>query len=117
MTDEGRRATAAETMDAVLANHHSAPDPPDWDAIQDVLNAKWPLRHPDGRYHAIGIPDRPPIPAHVRVVFEHDGEVWLTGNATRWHGRCVFVLVYDKRLQVPGVWVDASDVRRVTPKK
>lgn len=91
--------------------HHSTPPPPPR-AWQKVLNEAWPLTDPTGRPHARGIPDRDPIPVTVRVVFQDDGETWLTGLADRWHGQHVHVSVGDPRLQVPGVWVLAGDVRR-----
>lgn len=93
-----------------MIGHHAAPDP-GHTPHQRVLNESWPLRDEKGP-HARGIKDRTPIPVRVRVVFEHDGEQWLDGQATRWHGRSVRVAVHDTRLIVPGVWVDAADVTR-----
>jgi hypothetical protein len=52
------------------------------------------------------------IPVCVRLELERDGEVWVDGQATRWIGRKVCVLVGDPRLQVPWVWLAAEDVRR-----
>ncbi|TSD68150.1 hypothetical protein [Aeromicrobium piscarium] len=87
--------------------------PPDTSQYQKVLNESWPLVDADGKKHAIGIPTRrDTIPVRVRVIFERDGETWLDGEADRWHGQHVHVAVSDPRLQISGVWVDASDVRR-----
>ena len=79
---------------------------------QRVLNESWPLVDENGKRHARGIPTRPGIEVRVRVAFETDGEVWLDGVATRWHGRSVFIVVEDPRLLVKHVWVDGEDVKR-----
>jgi len=79
---------------------------------QEILNQSWPLADDHGKRHARGIANRVPIAVRVRVVFELDGETWLDGQALRWHGRCVYVEVGDRRMQVRGVWVDADDVNR-----
>jgi hypothetical protein len=45
---------------------------------QRVLNERFPRDARD-------IPNqRNPIPVRVRVVWEHDGEEWINGAATRW---------------------------------
>ena len=55
--------------------------------------------------------DRPPVPVRARVVFEHDGEVWLDGTATRLGFDCaIFVELKDRRVQTVGVWLDPHDV-------
>lgn len=79
---------------------------------QTVVNESWPLIDEHGKRHARGIPDRQPIDVQVRVHFEHDGVVWLDGQADRWTRTHVHVAVVDPRLQVNGVWVLAGDVRR-----
>ena len=76
--------------------------------FQDVLNQSWPA--PDV---AERVKDHARIDVRVRVVFQRDGETWLEGQATRWHGQHVFVRVEDTRLRLPFVWVDAGDVRRL----
>ena len=89
----------------------SSQQPPRRDT-QRVLNEAWPLRDRNGS-HARGILDRDPIDVEVRIVWSHDGEEWIAGQATRWTTSHVFVRVRDPRLLVPHVWVRAGDVRRV----
>ena len=55
--------------------------------------------------------DRPPMSVRARVVFEHDGEVWLAGKATRLgFDGAIFVELNDRRLQTIGVWLLPTDV-------
>lgn len=72
---------------------------------QTVLNQSWPD-------NPLGLPQHQPINVTARIVFEHDGEVWLDGTASRWVGQCVCVEINDPRLQVRYCWVDAGDVKR-----
>jgi hypothetical protein len=76
--------------------------------FQDVLNQSWPAPHVAER-----IKDHASIDVTVRVEFKRDGETWLDGTATRWHGEHVFVRVENEpRLRLPFVWVHAENVRR-----
>lgn len=73
-----------------------------WRYWQDILNdagARGSFR------------DRPPVRVRARVVFEHDGEVWLEGTATRlgFEG-AIFVELSDRRCQAIGVWLIPDDV-------
>ena len=86
---------------------------PQNDRIQRVLNERWPLRDRQG-FHARGIPDQPhPITVRARVIWEKDGEEWITGRATRWTQTSVFVVLADSRSHAIGVWLSPDDVRRV----
>lgn len=94
-----------------MIEHHAAPEPAPRGTKQRVLNESWPLRDENGP-HARGIRDQDRIPVRVRLVLERDGVIELDGHATRWHGRSVCVTVWDERLLVTHVWVDAGDVVR-----
>jgi hypothetical protein len=87
------------------SNDYGVPHDPT--QFQDVLNQSWPA--PDV---AKRIKDPASIDVTVRLAFARDGEVWLDGVGTRWHGHHVFVRIEDTRLRLPFVWVDASNVRR-----
>lgn len=76
--------------------------------FQDVLNSSWPP--PDVARRQSDRPDS--IDVQVRVVWATDGERWLEGTATRWHGRHVFAYLRDDRLRLGLVWVAAGDVER-----
>lgn len=68
-----------------------------------------------GRYPDVAqrLHDRPDsIAVRVRVVWDRDGDPWLDGSATRWHGRHVFVRFSDHRSRLGFAWVDAGDVKR-----
>ena len=87
-------------------NDYGIPHNPD--RFQDILNQSWPAPDVARRLH-----DRPDsVAVRVRVVWADDGEEWLDGTATRWHGRQVCVLHSDPRARVPYSWVDAGDVQR-----
>lgn len=82
---------------------------------QNIENISWPYRDKDGKRHARGINDRPieqQRPVTVRLVFEHDGEVFIPGRASRWTATHVCVIVNDPRVRRMAVWVKAEDVRR-----
>jgi hypothetical protein len=91
---------------AVYSNDYGIPHHPE--RFQDVTNQSWPPPEVARR-----LSDRQDgIDVRVRVVLSGDGEVWLDGRATRWHGRHVFAYVLDDRLRLGFVWVDAGDVQR-----
>lgn len=48
----------------------------------------------------------------VQLVWERDGVEWVEAEAHGWAGPLAHVIVNDPRLQVIGLWVSASDVRR-----
>lgn len=75
--------------------------------FQDVMNKSWPP--PDV---ARRLSDHAAIPVTVRIVWDRDGETWLDGTATRWHGQHVFVRFVDERSRLGFAWVDAGDVGR-----
>lgn len=75
---------------------------------QQVRNVEWP---PD-RIAAF-VPRRAPIAVEARVDFATAGEVWLPGKAIRWLRPVVFVQLNDQRIDGFGLWLLASDVRRV----
>lgn len=87
---------------------HAQPSDPRLRApqVEQLLNESWPR---DART----TPDRPPIAVRARVVWSAAGEEWVCGRATRWSGRSVFVETTTRNRCV-GVWVDATDVRRLT---
>lgn len=75
---------------------------------QAKLNEVWP---PNPRK----LPEREHwIPVWVRVVWEDDGEEWVSGKAARWDRQHVFVWFADPghRALVAGIWVLPPDVRR-----
>lgn len=54
---------------------------------------------------------RPPVPVRARIVWEHDGETWLDGQARRLDpGAAIFVEIRDKRCQFTGLWLAPDDV-------
>ena len=78
------------------------------------LNVSWPLRDKNGR-HARGIDDQPaPIDVTVRVLWPDETEELLPARATRWNKTHVFCIVSDPRIERPGIWVLALDVKRRT---
>ena len=55
--------------------------------------------------------DRPPVPVRARLLFEHDGAVWVNGTATRLgFDGAIFVENTDRRCQTIGVWLLPVDV-------
>lgn len=76
----------------------------DWQAITNAH----PIP-PRARQHDLD----PYIPIHARLVWARDGEETRETFAVAWAGRSVLVNVPDRRLRVPWVWVDASDVQRL----
>ncbi len=78
-------------------------------AWRTVLNTHWPRKPTELRPRDEGIEVR------VRIVWEHDGEEYIEGVATRWDANHVYVEVRDKRLQGNGVWVKPHDVYRRSP--
>jgi len=78
------------------------------------LNTSWPLRDRNGA-HARGIDDRPqPIDVTVRVVWPDESEEHLPARALRWNQSHVFCVLGDPRIERPGIWVLARDVKRRT---
>ena len=61
-------------------------------------------------------PDRPRIPVVARVVWQRAGVESIEGYAMRWSGRAVFVTPARIRYRNEAlrVWLDASDVRRMS---
>lgn len=53
-----------------------------------------------------------PVPVTVRLVWERDGAEWVVAQAHGFSDGLVHVIVDDPRLQVIGLWVSTSDVRR-----
>lgn len=80
--------------------------PADWQH-QKITNEEWP---PTGVARLLH--EQTPVAVSARVVWETDGEQWLTGSATRWLRPVVFVRFSDPRLSGAGVWLAATDVRR-----
>lgn len=76
------------------------------------LNVSWPL-HDNNGWHARGINDQAnPIEVFVRVVWSDGAEELLLASAIRWNDSHVFCEVEDPRIDRPGIWVKARDVRR-----
>jgi hypothetical protein len=76
------------------------------------LNVSWPLRDKNG-WHARGIDDQPkPIEVTVRILWPDETEELLQALAIRWNKSHVFCVVSDPRIERPGIWVQASDVKR-----
>ncbi|MBB2925488.1 hypothetical protein [Cellulomonas cellasea] len=57
-----------------------------------------------------------PVPCVVWLVWEHDGPELTETEAIGWTRTTVLVRVYDRRWRLGGVWVPASDVRRLAPR-
>lgn len=54
---------------------------------------------------------RPPVPVRARLLFEHDGAVWIGGTATRLgFDGAIFVENTDRRCQTIGVWLSPVDI-------
>ena len=77
MSPSGRSVfTVAEHLNDYGIPHHPG-------RLQDILNQSWPSPEVARSLH-----DRPDgIAVRVRVVWERDGEEWVDGTATRWHGQ------------------------------
>lgn len=55
--------------------------------------------------------DRPPVPVRARIVWDHDGEEWLDGTATRLgFDGAIFVELHDRRCSTIGAWLLPVDV-------
>lgn len=85
--------------------------------VQTVLNESWPLTDEDGKKHARGreLEDRPaPRPVWARIEWENDGVQEHAAIARRWTDAFthVFCTWDEPRLQISGVWLRASDIRR-----
>lgn len=74
-------------------------DPPE---LQNILNAL-PSRDR---------PQRNRVPVKARIMWEHDGEQWVTGHALRLDevGNAVFVEFLDSRYRFTGAWLGQDDV-------
>ncbi|TDE12638.1 hypothetical protein [Jiangella asiatica] len=75
---------------------------------QRVLNEHWPAQPGD-------FEDRSPgIPVRARVVWETDGEEYLSGLAVRWDRDHVYVRLHQHggRLSAAGVWLKPADIYR-----
>lgn len=79
-------------------NDYGIPHHPEW--FQDVMNKSWPPAEVAERPS-----DYAAIPVTVSIVWEHDGESWVDGTATRWHGQHVFVRFSDERSRLDFGWV------------
>jgi hypothetical protein len=56
-----------------------------------------------------------PVPVVVRVVWEHDGEEHVETEALGWTGQNVYLRLPDPRCRFTAVWLDASDLKRISP--
>jgi hypothetical protein len=81
--------------------------PSTW-TFQKVRNVEYP---PDGVPRLLR--ERDAIPVSARVVWEQDGEEWISGRAVKWVRPVVFVLISDERHGGAGLWLPAADVRRL----
>lgn len=78
---------------------------------EEPINACWP---PNPRTATYAVT---PIRVQVRLHWPEEVE-WVTGRAARWQGRCVWVLLWHRRVApVQGAWVNAVDVRRALSAK
>lgn len=76
---------------------------------QEILNIHWPAEPQ-------AFSERTPsIPVRVRLVWEHDGEAFVEGWATKWDAAHVHVMIEDERTERSGVWVKPHDVYRRSP--
>src|SRR5262245_42742066 len=57
-------------------------------------------------------PRRDRIPVTARIEFQHDGTVWLDGDAIAWTSHSVHVQIDDPRLGISRIWLKAADVNR-----
>ena len=56
-------------------------------------------------------PELRKIPVRARIVWERDGEEWVSGNALRLDpGVAIFVEFTDKRCKFTGAWLSPDDV-------
>lgn len=84
---------------------------PAWDeGHQSVLNA-----HPVPQLRAQRGWGTTPIPVRARIVWERDGLEVVATTVQAWTSRLVLVNLPDRRASVRGVWLDPSDVERVSP--
>lgn len=74
-------------------------DPPDRQHILNSLPAR-------------DRPDRNRVPVRARIVWERDGEQWVTGHALRLDtdGNAIFVEFLDRRKWFTGAWLAPEDV-------
>lgn len=79
-------------------------------APQRVLNESWPAPEVARKLRDVEVWRQ--IEVNARVVLENDGPEWLPGTAVRWTRQHVCVLLPERRLLVPYVWLNPSDVRR-----
>ncbi|AYY14173.1 hypothetical protein EF847_17185 [Actinobacteria bacterium YIM 96077] len=77
---------------------------------QEVLNSHWPT---DPLAFKVR---EPSIPVRVRLVWEHDGETFVPGWATKWNASHVYVAIDDHRTDLDGIWVKPADVYRSSPR-
>lgn len=56
-----------------------------------------------------------PIPVRARIVWERDGVETLETFANAWTSTLVLINLPDARSRLRGVWLDPSDVQRLTP--
>ena len=89
-----------------MAQTHSIPVS-SWRAWQTPMNEHWPAKPRDTQL------PQPGIPVVARVVWSRDGETLPEGQAIRWTSSEVFVSIRDPRCAILGVWLLASDVRRI----
>jgi hypothetical protein len=55
------------------------------------------------------------VPVVVRIVWEHDGEEHIETVALGWTGQHAYIRLPDPRYRFTAVWLDASDVKRISP--
>ncbi|MBB5984025.1 hypothetical protein [Kribbella solani] len=77
---------------------------------QRVMNESWPA--PEVARALKDVEAWKQIDVEARVVLEQDGQQVMHGRAVRWTRLHVCVLLPDRRLLVPYVWLNPSDVRR-----
>lgn len=79
--------------------HQFSPGPPDYRNITNALPARFQR-------------NRERIPVRARLVWEHDGEEWVTGHALRLDANdgAIFVEFADPRHRFTGAWLRPDDV-------
>lgn len=100
--------TYAQPMPEGPGSDHSFRDPRAKHTRPKILNESWP----DDARHLKDQPDDKQVEVTVRVDFADTGVELLEGRAIRWNRSHVCVVVNDRRLLTPYLWVRARDVRR-----
>lgn len=84
-----------------MFDHSQPPHVQQWQQIRNAvpIPANW-TAHEDG------------VPVHAHIEWEHDDVEQITGRATRWTHKLVYVEWIDPRLPTTGAWLAATDVWR-----